>query len=98
MDYKVIWTPQGIETLREAVEYIAQDNSSAARKMGDAILKKALLLEDFPRLGKVFAKLGRDDVREISVPPYRIIYQIRDSQQTIFVLTVWHGARQEPEL
>ena len=98
MDFKVIWSPRGVVTLGELVEYIAQDNPTAARKMGEAVFQKSLLLGQHPRLGKVFAKLNRVDVREILVRPYRIIYHIQDSNRTITILTVWHGARQEPEI
>ena len=97
MDYKIIWLDDAIGDLRKAVEYIAQYNSTAAKRTGGTILKKVQLLGRFPRLGEVFAKLGRDDVREISVPPYRVIYFVQDATRVVTILTVWHGARQEPE-
>jgi plasmid stabilization system protein ParE len=96
MDFKVIWTPRGLDTLRQAVEFIAERNPTAAGKMGRAILRKAGLLAQQPRLGHVFHELGRDDVRETASPPYRIVYRVLDSEQAVFILTVWHGARLEP--
>jgi plasmid stabilization system protein ParE len=98
MDFKIIWSSRGIDTLGELVEYIARDNSIAARKMGEAVFQKASLLGQHPRLGKVFAELNHDDVREILVRPYRIVYRVQDSNRTVTILTVWHGARQEPEI
>jgi plasmid stabilization system protein ParE len=98
MDYKVIWDDEAIEELRQAVRFIAPNNPTAARKTGEAILQKAGILGSFPRLGKVFSKLSRDDVREIPVPPYRIFYHIKDAERTVRILKVWHGARQEPEI
>jgi toxin ParE1/3/4 len=97
MDYQVIWLDDAIEDLGKAVKYIARHNPAAARRTGDAILKKAELLAQFPRFGKIFAKLRRDDVREVPVPPYRLIYHIRDANRTINILIVWHGARREPD-
>jgi addiction module RelE/StbE family toxin len=97
MGYQVIWSDDAISDLRQAVQYIAQFNPDAAKKTGETILKKVQVLGQFPRLGKVFAKLGRDDVRAVPVPPYRVIYWVRDAPQTITILTVWHGARQEPD-
>ena len=98
MDYKVIWDDEAIEELGRAVRFIAPHNPAAARKTGETILKKAGNLGALPRLGKVFSKLNRDDVREIPVPPYRIFYHIKDTERTVRILKVWHGAQQEPEI
>ena len=96
MDFKVIWEEDSISDLARCVRYVAENNPAAAEKLGKAILKKVAALSRFPRLGKVFAKLGREDVREIPRPPYRIIYRVEDSQRLVRVLAVLHGARQEP--
>jgi plasmid stabilization system protein ParE len=96
MDYKVIWEDDAISDLARCVRYVAENNPAAAIKLGEVILKKVAALASFPRLGKVFAKLDREDVREVPKPPYRIIYRVEDSRRLIRVLAVWHGARQEP--
>jgi len=98
MDYKIIWDDQAIEELGKAVRFIAPKNPVAARKTGEAILQKVEILGSFPRLGKVYSKLNRDDVREISVPSHRIFYHIKDAERTVRILKVWHGSRQEPEI
>jgi plasmid stabilization system protein ParE len=98
MDYKVIWDDEAIEELGQIVRYIARNNPIAARKTGDAIFDKAGTLGSFPQLGKVFRKLNREDVREISVSPHRIIYHVKDFERSVRILKVWHGARQEPEI
>jgi plasmid stabilization system protein ParE len=98
MDYKVIWDDEAMEELGQAVRFIAAHNLKAARKTGETILKKAGNLGAFPRLGKIFSKLNRDDVREIPVPPYRVFYHIKDAEHLVRILKVWHSARQEPDL
>jgi plasmid stabilization system protein ParE len=98
MDYQVIWDGEAIEELGQAVRYIAANNPAAARKIGEIILQKAGTLGTFPRLGKIYSKLNRDDVREIPVPPYRVFYHIKDAEHSVRILKVWHGARQEPDL
>ena len=97
MDYKVIWSPRGIASLREQIQYITRHNPIAARRMGEVILSKALLLGQFPHMGKVFEKLGREDVREILVRPYRLFHHVQDAHRSVTIITVWHGARQEPD-
>ena len=97
MGYHVIWLDEAIDDLRRAVSHIAKDNPMAARRTGERIFKQVKVLVQFPRFGRVFPKLGREDVREIPVPPYRVIYHVHDPDRTVNILTVWHGARQEPE-
>lgn len=97
MDFKVIWTPRGLATLRSALEYVAERNPNAAARLASTMLKAVGRLARFPQLGHVFYKLGRDDVREIPVRPYRIFYRVHEAQRVVFILTVWHGARQEPD-
>jgi plasmid stabilization system protein ParE len=98
MDYKIIWDDEAIHELGEAIRYIATDNPAAAEKTGRTILQKVQTVGLFPRLGKVFARLDREDVREIPVPPYRIIYHIKDTERSVRILKVWHGARRDPEI
>lgn len=98
MDYKVIWDDEAIEELGQAVRYIAQHNPTAARKTGEIIIRKAGLLGKFPEMGNIFRELNRQDVREIPVPPYRIIYRIKHAERSVWILKVWHGARREPEM
>lgn len=96
MGYKVIWTEEAIADLRQAVGYVASENPEAAVRLGEAVLRRSLLLADHPRIGRVFQKLGSDAIREFACPPYRLIYEIRDGEAVILIRTLWHGARQEP--
>jgi toxin ParE1/3/4 len=98
MDFKILWTTEATACLNEIVHFIAQDNPIAATKMGEEILDLTLVLSDFPELGKVFRKKNRPDIREIPARGYRIIYQIVGQQKIIKILSVWHGARQDPEI
>ncbi len=98
MDYKVIWSPRGLSCLEELVRYIAKHNPFAARGTGEALLKQIQMLGRFPRMGHVFTKLNREDVRETIVRPYRVIYHVDDQRQCVNIITIWHGARQDPEI
>jgi plasmid stabilization system protein ParE len=35
MDYKIVWTEPALNSLRDILSYIAQDNPLAARRLGD---------------------------------------------------------------
>lgn len=98
MGCQVIWTDEAIEDLRQLVAYISKDNPDAAGKLGEKLIQKSMLLADHPRFGKVFRQLGRDNIREMAVPPDRLIYEIDDVGLKIFVRILHHGAWQEPEI
>src|ERR1041385_2245465 len=98
MDYKIIWSPRSLENLEKVVATIAEQNPAAAAKFGEKILHRVSQLKSFPRIGLRFAKLNRDDVRELSVSPYRVFYHIKDEQRIVTIITLWHGAREEPDI
>jgi len=96
MGFKIIWPDDAIDDLRQLVATIAKDNPRAARDFGHRLLAKLEPLSQFPRMGRVYAKLRRDDVRELPIPPYRVIYRLDDAARTVTILVVWHGAMQGP--
>ena len=96
MDCKLIWPDDAISDLRRLVAVIARDNPSAARAFGQKLLAKIQPLARFPEMGRIYARLGREDVRELPVPPYRVIYRIHDVERTVTILVIWHGAMQGP--
>ena len=98
MDYQVIWMDEAIDDLKSIVLCIAEDHPEVAQRWGEKLRHKPLALSEHPRLGRRFKKMGREDVRELNVPPYRIIYHVQDAARKVWILTVWHGARQEPDL
>jgi toxin ParE1/3/4 len=97
MDYQVIWTPRSLNTLQELVAYVAERNPDAARQLGGRILNRVELIRKHPFIAEVFHPLERVDIRDYPVPPTRLIYRVHQEQRIIYVLTVWHGARDEPE-
>lgn len=97
MDYKVIWTDESIEDLRELTARIAANNPSAALRFGQKIIRQSMLLSQHPRFGRVLRQQDRETLREMVIKPYRLIYEIDDDAATVKIRVLWHGARQEPE-
>ena len=98
MDYQIIWSPRSLENLEGVVCLIAEQNPSAAEKFGEKILHRVAQLQPFPRLGARFARLNCDDVRELAVPPWRVFYHLKDEQRIVSIITIWHGAQDEPDI
>jgi len=98
VDYQVIWTESASDDLESIVTQLAQVNPAAAERIGNAILKHVEVLRAFPRIGPRYAKDPHRGIREILCGKYRIFYRVIEKSQSVEILTVWHGAREEPDL
>ena len=87
----VIWTAHAIRQLRHIHNHIAHDSPIYAKRVSDALVRKTLLLEDLPRLGRVVPEFEDQSIREIPMYSYRIIYELKTNH--IDVLAVIHKRR-----
>jgi plasmid stabilization system protein ParE len=49
MDFKVLITESAIADLKEIVEFVAQDDSGAATRLGEKLVDRALSLASMPQ-------------------------------------------------
>ena len=94
---RVRFTPSAKEQLLSAVDFIAEDNPTAALRFHGRALRVLRRLRMFPNSGRRLPEFPHSPHREIVVPPYRFFYRVEAS--TVWVVAVWHGARipREPE-
>jgi toxin ParE1/3/4 len=85
----VRWTPRAVEDLKEIARYIGADNPRAARIHVDKLKRRAESVGRFPKQGRVLPELARDDVRELIVGNYRIIYRVH--AEAVDILTLFEG-------
>ncbi len=98
MGVKIVWAPSSRADLRNLITYIAQEDPGAAERMGFRILEKAEQAARFPSSGRIVPEFGVSDIRELQLPPYRIIYRIRESESLVEIVRVWHASRDRPIL
>jgi len=98
MAFQIVWSQSALADLRAIVRYIARDDSGTAERFGRMMISKVESIAEFPRTGRIVPEFRQDDLREIIVPPYRIVYGIDDSLNKLTILRVWHGARGDIEL
>ena len=91
---RVVWASQAEEQVDAAVSFIAADRPAAARQWLVRLLDQVKSLEAFPDSGRVVPELERDDVRELLVDPYRVVY--RRGASLVEIVTVWHARREFP--
>ena len=87
----VKWTHHALTQLRHIHDYIAQDSPLYAKRVSDALVRKTLLLDELPRLGRKVPEFDEERVRELSLYSYRILYEINTTH--IDILAVIHKRR-----
>lgn len=75
------------------MEYIAADRPSAALGWLEQLLDQVKLLAKLPDQGRVVPELARNEMREILVKPYRVIY--RRGETTVEIVAMRHMSRED---
>ena len=88
---EIIWTEEASRWLQDIYEYIATDNTDAARNVITSIYQKAQTLLEHPEIGHKFQAQSGQTIRILLYGHYRIAYLIKDSGD-IDILGVFHGA------
>ena len=88
---QVKWTPQALDDLEAICLFIARDAPSIASVFADRAFRATDRLADYPRLGRVVPELQVENIRELILGSYRVIYRIQTVE--VQVLTVHHAAR-----
>ncbi|MBF0139081.1 MAG: type II toxin-antitoxin system RelE/ParE family toxin [Magnetococcales bacterium] len=74
-----------------AFKTICRENPTAAQAYFQRAKHVLQRLEPFPYSGRSLPEFPDLPHREVIVPPYRFIYRVSDD--TVWVVAVWHGAR-----
>lgn len=91
MARKVIWADGAVTDLDAAADYISKDSPAYAASFVLQSLKAARSLGDLPERGRVVPEFKREDIREIFVFSYRLIYRIDELR--VSGLAFIHGRR-----
>lgn len=89
---KIFWSDVARIDINNIYDYIAHDVPYYAVMFVDRIMNAVDKLQDNPRIGRKVPECGyQDNIRELIVHGYRIIYFVNDD--IIRILTVVHGSR-----
>ncbi len=88
------WTERARHDLLEIGRYMARDDPEAVRRWIQRLRTRAHGAAKRPRSGRTVPELQRDDMREVFLKTYRIVYLVRE--ETVDVLTVFEGHRLLP--
>lgn len=88
---EIRWTEEALRWLRDIYDYIASDNTEAARKVIASIYDKVQTLRRFPELGSTYRLEADGRICILLYGHYRIAYLIRNDDR-IDILGVFHDA------
>lgn len=84
----VTWSDHAKTDLRHIHDFIAADSRHYAKQVTQGIVDKTRRLSEPPRIGKIVPEINDEDIRELHLYSYRILYQIKADH--IHVLAVVH--------
>jgi toxin ParE1/3/4 len=90
------WTAQAARNLESIKSFIAKDSPAYGLAVVSRLYQAALQLPEFPDLGRIVPELGRNEIRELVRPPYRIVY--RRSPDLIEILLVFRSSLPLPDI
>jgi addiction module RelE/StbE family toxin len=91
MVYRIKWSLEAIEDVEAIAKYIEKDSEFYAKAVVNRIFQATEKLKQFPKIGRIVPELDREDIRELIIYSYRIIYQLKEKQ--ILIIAVIHGKR-----
>ncbi len=89
---KIVWTEKSSSDLLGIYDFIAKQSEVYAESVYHKLLNRPIpQLLDHPNSGSVVPEFERDDIREVFLYSFRLIYLVLPSE--IRILTVIHGSQ-----
>ena len=87
----VKWSVPARNDLKQIHDYIAKDSKYYARKVIQEIVAKTETLTELPEIGRIVPEISDQNIRELIVYSYRLIYEM--SGTGVEILAIIHGRR-----
>lgn len=89
---KLEWTPRAREERGAAIEYIAQENPTAALDQLDKIVQQIDMLLQHPEMGRPGRKQGTRDLVIVRTN-FIVVYRFKPKTKHIVILRVLHASQ-----
>lgn len=87
---RVNWTFQAVSDLKQISDYISNDSKRYAKHQVLKIKNATKVLKKHPLIGKMVLEINDENIREIIIGKYRIIYKIISKKKSMFLLFIIH--------
>lgn len=88
---KIEWTEPAVLDLKSIRDYIRRDSEYYAARFVEKVIEAAETLNELPKIGRHVPESEDENIRELLLHNYRIIY--RTEAERILILAVIHGSR-----
>ena len=89
---RLVWSDQADADLAAIYAYIARDSERYAQATVERLIDAVDQLLRWPRSGRVVPEVEDDDLRELVLAPYRIVYRLQGD--IIGIATIVHSSRE----
>lgn len=89
---KVLWTENAIQDLLGIKAYIAQDSIDCAEEWVAELYSAGENLSQFSSRGRIVPEFNQDNLRELLIVNYRLVYRTKPT--TVEIITIFEGHRQ----
>ena len=90
--FKVLWTENSIQDLLAIKGFISLDSSERAEAWIRELYSSGEGLATFPQRGRIVPEFDQENIRELLIENYRLVYRFNPT--SIEILTVFEGHRQ----
>jgi plasmid stabilization system protein ParE len=87
---EILWTLRAKEDLLGITGFIARDAPETARRWGTRLVKAVEDAAERPFAGRMVPEFGRENLREVLLKKYRIVYAVREGGITVVSLFEGH--------
>ena len=91
MAYKLTWSEEALEDIDSIATYIEKDSPVYAKAVVSKLFEKVETLTSFPKLGRIVPEINNENIRELFIYSYRLVYKV--TSDTIMIIAVIHGKR-----
>jgi len=99
VDFKLIWTESAIEDLGAIVRFISgRDGPDVGRQIGFGIYDRAQILSRYPEAGSILPEKHDPRWRRLIFKSWKLAYRLDPDARIVYLVRVWHAARQEIDL
>ncbi len=91
MALRITWSRRAAQDLENIAEFIAADSPAYAAAVLRKIVDRSRRLAEFPHSGRKVPEFDDENIRELVVYSYRVIYQLHSEH--ILISAIIHGKR-----
>lgn len=91
MAREVVWARRARSDFRLAISHIQADSPSAARSFASATIQASRSLSTLSERGRAVPELGQEEVRELLLGRYRLVYEV--FPEKVAVVRLIHASR-----